>query len=178
MDPSLLLSLVDTSLKVSLGALIAGLAGWLVLRRQANIGPQSGPESRRLLLLEQISSSVGQVTHVFARYAALSAESVQYGERWPETRKRELETVNAELVREFGKLAEAEAQLLMLGEKALERGLRLYGSKIALYRQQVYLGRRDVTKEQVTRLKQEAVTAREHFYDMLSQKYDRLLAKA
>jgi len=177
-DTALLIELLDTSLKVSLGAAIAGLAGWIVLRRNAPSGSRAQQEDRRLSLLEQISSQVGQVTHIFAKYSSLAAESIQFGERWPMARKQELDSINAELVTEFKRLADAESKLLMLGEKNLERSLRLYGSQIALFRKQVYAGRPDISLEQVAALKQEVVRSREKFYDLLSRKYDRLLASA
>lgn len=176
MENTLLLELLDTSFKVALGALIAGVTAWWVMRRNAIVGSRSPQEDRRLNLLEEVSSQVGQVTHIFAKYSSLAAESVQFGERWPQARKQELDTVGADLVREFKRLADAESKLLMLGEKNLERSLRLYGSQIAVFRKQVYVGRPDISLEQVAALKQEVARTREKFYELLSRKYDRILA--
>lgn len=177
MDNELLLGIVDTSLKVGLGALIASVIAWLILRRPST-SQQQGGDNRRLLILEDVSTQVGTVTHVFAKYSSLAVESVQFGDRWPQARRAELDAVNAELVNEFKKLAEAEAKLLMLGEKNLEKTLRLYGAKIAVYRKQVYVGRQDISLEQIAALRNAAQQVRDQFYDMLSRKYDRLLASA
>lgn len=176
MDMETLLQLSETSLKMGFGALIAVLSGWLVMRRQQ--AQQLSPGNRRLEILEQVSTNVGSVNHIFAKYSTLVVESFQFGEQWPAARKLELDAVNAELVSEFKKMAEAEAKLLMLGEKNLERSLRLYGARIALFRKQVYVGRQDITQEQIAELKQSILQVREQFYDMLSRKYDRLLANA
>ncbi len=177
MDNELFLQITDTSIKIGLGALIAAVTAWVVLRRS---GPQqtsnSAGDNRRIQILEEVSSQVGTVTHIFAKYSSLVVESIQFGERWPQARRIELESVNSELVAEFKKMAEAEAKLLMLGEKNLERSLRLYGAKIAVYRKQVYVGRKDISLEQITALKNAITQVREQFYDMLSRKYDRLLA--
>lgn len=178
MDTAIFIEILDTSLKVALGALLAGITTWWVTRRNAIVGSQSHKENRRLSILEEISSQVGQVTHIFAKYSSLAAESVQFGERWPLPRKQEFEAISAELVREFKRLADAEAKLLMLGENNLERALRLYGSQIAVFRKQVYVGRADISLEQVSALKQEVARAREKFYELLSRKYDRLLSNA
>lgn len=177
MDMDTFLQLSETSLKMGFGALIAVFSGWLLMRRHTQ-SQQLSPESRRLQILEMVSVNVGTVSHIFAKYSTLVQESIQFGEQWPVARKLELDVVNAELVAEFKKLAEAEAKLLMLGEKNLERSLRLYGSRIALFRKQVYVGRQDITQEQITALKQSILQVREQFYDMLSRKYDRLLANA
>ena len=178
MDNELFLQITDTSLKIGLGALIAAVTAWIVLRKSAPQAGSSARENRRLQILEDVSTQVGTVTHIFAKYSSLVVESIQFGERWPQARRIELDAVNTELVAEFKKLAEAEAKLLMLGEKNLERSLRLYGAKIAVYRKQVYIGRKDISLEQITALKNTIVQVREQFYDMLSRKYDRLLASA
>jgi len=176
MDNELFLQLTDTSLKIGLGALIAAITAWIVLRKNNQQPGNSARENRRLQILEDVSTQVGTVTHIFAKYSSLVVESIQFGERWPQARRVELDSVNTELVAEFKRLAEAEAKLLMLGEKNLERSLRLYGAKIAVYRKQVYVGRKDISLEQITALKNTIVQVREQFYDMLSRKYDRLLA--
>ena len=172
------IQLTDTSLKIGLGALIAALVAWLILWRSSHLQNSSPRENRRLQILEEVSAQVGTVTHIFAKYSSLVLESIQFGDRWPTPRRQELETVNTELVNEFRKLADAEAKLLMLGEKNLERSLRLYGAKIAVYRKQVYVCRKDITLEQINTLKLGVTQVREQFYDMLSRKYDRLLSNA
>ena len=178
MDSELFLQITDTSLKIGLGAIIAAATAWVVLRRSNPQPVASARDNRRLQILEDVSTQVGTVTHIFAKYSSLVVESIQFGARWPQARRIELDSVNSELVAEFKKLAEGEAKLLMLGEKNLERSLRLYGAKIAVYRKQVYIGRKDISLEQITALKNTIVQVREQFYDMLSRKYDRLLASA
>lgn len=178
MDNELFLQITDTSMKIGLGALIAAVTAWVVLRRSPQQAGTSAGDNRRIQILEEVSSQVGTVTHIFAKYSSLVVESIQFGDRWPQARRIELESVNTELVAEFKKMAEAEAKLLMLGEKNLERSLRLYGAKIAVYRKQVYVGRKDISLEQITALKNAITQVREQFYDMLSRKYDRLLANA
>lgn len=178
MDMQTFIQLTDTSLKIGLGALIAALIAWFILWRSAQLQNNSPRENRRLQILEDVSAQVGTVTHIFAKYSSLVVESIQFGDRWPTARRQELEAVNTDLVNEFRKLADAEAKLLMLGEKNLERSLRLYGAKIAVYRKQVYVCRKDITHEQINTLKMGVNQVREQFYDMLSRKYDRLLASA
>ena len=100
---------------------------------------------------------------------------MRFGARWPETRSKELTRVSQNLVDEFKKLSDAESKLLMLGEKLLEKNLRLYGSKIANFRRQVYVGREDISEEDILAMKRDINLLREQFYDFLSKKYDRLL---
>jgi hypothetical protein len=133
------------------------------------------PVNRRLEILETISGNVGQVSHNFAKYSSLVIESTRFGKTWPSARRMELERINELLVSEFDKLADAEAKLLMLGEKTMEKTLRLYAAKIALFRKQVYVGRQDISDQEISELKTSIMALRERFYELLSKRYDRLL---
>jgi hypothetical protein len=171
--------IIDTSIKISVGAAITFAAIWLARtwRSKQESGNFSG-RRRRMSLLEEISSDVGKVNHSFAKYSALVIESTRFGKRWPPARKQELERINSELVIEFRKLSDAEAKLLMLGEKTMEKTLRLYGAKIALFRKQVYVGRQDISEQEIAELKSAIMTLREQFYEILSRRYDKLLTAA
>ncbi|MFT7388912.1 MAG: hypothetical protein ACI8VC_002174 [Candidatus Endobugula sp.] len=177
MDTQVLWQLFDTSAKMGIGALVSVILMMLVMnRRQSSQKTHQHPDQRRLMILEGISTDVGNLSHVFAKYSALVIESVHHGSHWPEARKKELEVVNHELVREFKKLSDAESKLLMLGEKALEKTLRLYAAKIANFRRQVYVGRTDMKDETIIAMKKDINLLREQFYEFLSKKYDRLLS--
>lgn len=167
--------LIISACQIAVGGAVALGAVWFMQRfRQRNDGASAS--ERRLMMLEEISREVGYVNHCFARYSALVIESTRFGRTWPQARKDELERVNKELVEEFRKLADAEAKLLMLGEKTMEKTLRLYAAKIALFRKQVYVGRQDISEQEIADLKATILTLREQFYDLLSRRYDRLLA--
>lgn len=166
---------VDTALKIGIGSSITLASVWFMRRYKAAQELES-PRTRRIDMFEQISAAVGNVNHSFAKYSALVIESTRFGKNWPLARKSELDRINAELVFEFKKLADAEAKLLMLGEKTMERTLRLYGARIALFRKQVYVGRQDISDQEIADLKEGVLVLREQFYDLLSKRYDRLLA--
>jgi len=176
MDQGTIWQLIDTSVKVSLGAVITGMLFWILHWRRQHHSDDNGLPNRRIQLLEQVSADVGAVSHAFAKYSALIMESVRYGERWPAARKQELSQVNKELVEEFKKLADAEATLLMLGEKSMEKTLRVYAARIVVFRKEAYVGRQDISKDDIAKLKAEINSLRETFYDLLSRRYDRLLA--
>ncbi|WP_221627981.1 energy transducer TonB [Teredinibacter franksiae] len=168
--------ILDSILKIGLGALVATACFWLGKRWREETPFDLSPKSKRIGLLEQISSDVGHVNHSFAKYSSLVIESTRFGKRWPPARKQELERVNSELVKEFERLSSAEARLLMLGEKNMEKTLRLYAARIALFRKQVYVGRQDISEQEIADLKISIMQLREQFYDILSRRYDKLLA--
>ena len=124
MPADFLWPLLQSTLQITLGGAIALVAAWCIQRFKHKPNTNASGE-RRLIILEEISREVGYVNHCFARYSALVIESTRFGKTWPVARKEELVRVNKELVDEFKKLADAEAKLLMLGEKTMEKTLRL-----------------------------------------------------
>ena len=174
--------LLDTLLKVMAFAAITLACVWMIRKWKhphstpQNPGLPMKPAQRKIHILEEISANVGTVNHSFAKYSALVIESTRFGQRWPPARKMEFDKINSELVKEFDKLSDAEAKLLMLGEKTMEKTLRLYGAKIAFFRKQVYVGRQDITEQEIAELKTAIMQLRERFYDILSHRYDKLLS--
>lgn len=174
MDSNVIWQLIDTTVKIGIGALITAMLVMLLSHRRHQ-RPAINADQRRLEILESISADVGNVSHIFAKYSALAVESIRFGNRWPIARNQELVKVSESLAEEFKKLSDAESKLLMLGEKTLEKNLRLYGTKIAHFRRQVYVGRTDIKEEEILAMKRDINMLREQFYDFLSKKYDRLL---
>lgn len=170
-------AILDTGFKIAMGMGLTLASFWLAKTWREQHSPiKTRPEQKKIFLLEEISAEVGRVNHCFAKYSALVIESTRFGKRWPPARKHELDRINEQLVSDFEKLAAAEAKLLMLGEKTMEKTLRLYAAKIAFFRKQVYVGRQDISEQEIADIKVGIMQLREQFYDLLSRRYDKLLA--
>ncbi len=176
MDQETIWQIIDTSIKIGIGAIISLLLCSILMMRRNNTQNNTPKLSnRKLEILETISADVGNISHIFSKYSTLVVESIRYGAQWPTSRRQELDAISLELVSEFRKLADAEAKLLMLGEKTLEKNLRMYGARIAHFRKNVYVGRQDIEESDIAALKKDINLLREQFYEFLSRKYDRLL---
>ncbi|GEM_PF-5533394 len=126
---------------------------------------------RRLDMLEQVARHVGKVSHVFSKYSSLVTEIGATADRMSPSQKKELDELSAQLVEVYEEVAIAESKLLLLGEQKLEKALKLYTSKMAQYRKQIYPGRFS-SVDDANRIKKEVAQMREQFYDVLSQRYD------
>lgn len=178
MELETVIQLLDIPVKMGFGALIAGLSAAAFMRRSIHAQQSTQRNVRRMQILEEATSQVASLTHVFAKYSTLVMESIQHRDHWSMANRKELSAVNQAFLDECGKLADTEAKLLMIGEKALERCLRVYCSKMVAFRQQVYACRQDISPEQITALKAAIVQAREQFYDVMSNRYDRVFVSA
>jgi len=179
MDQAIIWTLLDTLAKIAMGACLLGFGLWIARKKHASpASPDAVAAKRKLKVYEEVSRQMGNVSHCFAKYSALVIESVRFGPRWPQARRAELDSINNELVQEFRRMADAEANLLLIGEKGLEKNLRLYGAQIAVFRKQVYVGRRDISNQEIADIKQDIYKLREQFYDVLSKKYDDNIRKS
>ncbi len=171
----LTLEMIDAGVKFAAGMLASGLMFLLYMRRYQALDARADAQiNRRRELFEQVAANVGQVHFVYQRYLALATEFTRYGQHWPRSRRDELSKVGDELAEAFHALTEAESTLLLLGEKRLERSLRIYGAKIVNLRRQIYAEKPSLTGEEIHLLdevKKDISQLKESFFDALSIRY-------
>ncbi len=169
------LEMVDTGVKIAAGMLVSALLFWFYLRRHRTLDQKVVEDMRkRRELLERVAANVGRVHHVYQQYLALATEFTRFGQNWPKSRRDEMSRVGQELVEVFRDLTEAESTLLLLGEKRLERALRVYGAKIVSLRRQVHAEKHQFSGEEMHSLdevKREIAELREGFFEALSTRY-------
>lgn len=169
------LELIDTGVKIAAGVILSALVFWFYLRRHHSLNHRQSEDVRkRRELLERVAANVGRVHHVYQQYLSLVTEFTRYGQHWPKSRRDEMNRVGQQLVEVFRDLTEAESTLLLLGEKKLERALRIYGARIVHLRRQVHADKQQFSGEELHTLdeaKQEISQLRERFFDALSTRY-------
>lgn len=169
------LDMIDAGIKVASGMLISGVLFLIYLQRYQILGKRSTDElSRRRGLLEQVAEQVGQVHYAYQQYLGLATEFTRYGQRWPQSRRDEFARAGEELANVFLNLTQAESTLLLLGEKRLEKSLRIYGAKIIHLRRLIHAEKRHWSGEETQSLetiKNEISLLKERFFDALSVRY-------
>jgi hypothetical protein len=168
------ISLLDTTAKVALGALIAGMSGyWLSgMRIKQNLNQQRTEHQREII--EGVAHQAEQVHHVFMKYFELIQEYMNATKNrydWSESRKSEFYLVIDELVQCFNELSAAESKLLLLNEKHLYKSLRKFRSKVIFFRRHFYIDKKDLNEKEAQDLKREISKLREQFFDALSDRY-------
>ena len=132
---------------------------------------QQHSASKRINMLEQVAQHVGKVSHVFGKYSSLITEIGPQSDRMSVNQDRELNELSNELVSVYEEISIAESKLLLLGEKRLEKAMKIYTHKMAQYRRQIFPGRYNNIDES-KQLKKELSQLRDQFYDILSERYD------
>ncbi|TXR53999.1 hypothetical protein [Reinekea thalattae] len=169
------LEMVDAGVKIATGMLVSGLCFLIYLKRYQSLDSRKEAEiTRRRQLFEDVAAQVGRVHYVYQKYLSLATEFTRYGQHWPRSRRDELAKVGEELAEVFHELTKAESTLLLLGEKRLERSLRIYGARIVNLRRQIYAEKQTLTGEEihlVDEVKKDIAQLKEGFFDALSLRY-------
>lgn len=168
------LEVIDTAVKVGLGALISGLSTYWVTARKSKDDLSRERLQRHQVLLEESAVQVESCAHVVLRYWALMVELVRYraqGIQWPTSRSDELEKTKADLFNSFSSMTSAESKLLLLGHANAQRLLREFGELTRSFRRSAFDGNLSLTEDELDDHRFKLLTAREAFFAELSRVY-------
>lgn len=169
------LEIVDSAVKIGLGALIAGASAWVLARGQYSHDLRKSKVSREFELLKDIAEKVERFTHSALKYWAISADWHRARRINSDTHKSEnLLSTQKELFSRFNELTSAEAFLLLLGQKAAQAQLRAYGEHVMVYRRSVSRSSAPLTDEEIEDYRTYILKARESFFERLSDMYGKL----
>lgn len=131
------IEVIDTAVKIGLGALISGAAAYLIARLNHNREMEKSQAIRRREMLEGIAEQIETFTHAVLKYWALTGERAIY-ERddhpMPEDRQLEWKEAYSSIPGMFKEITSAEAKLLLLGEEESQKLLRDYGNYISQFK--------------------------------------------
>lgn len=168
------LEVLDTAVKVGLGAAISAVATIAVGRRSHSQDLTRERLRRRRDLLERAAQEVETFTHALLRYWALITEHVRYraaNGTMPADRQAMLATAKSDLWTSFGQLTSAEASLLLLGEKSAQTLLRAFGESARLWRATAHADNQALTEEALAGSRKDLLVAREAFFEALAAAY-------
>ncbi len=163
-------SIISTGISLLLGMSFGALAMFYTLRDKLKQNQQVN-SLRRIGMLEQVAQHVGKVSHTFSKYSSLVSEIGPKAEGISTKQGAELDDLSSDLVAVYEEISIAESKLLLLGEKRLEKAMKLYTAKMAQYRKKIYPGRYSNSEEAST-IKKEIITMKDQFYNILSERYD------
>lgn len=163
---SIVSTIVSLIIGASCGALIVFYSFKDKLKRY-----QQHNAAKRISMLEQVAQHVGKVSHVFGKYSSLVSEIGPRSDRMSAKQEREINDLSSELVSVYEEISIAESKLLLLGEKRLEKAMKIYTHKMAQFHKQIYPGRY-TNIDDAAQLKKDLSQLRGQFYDILSERYD------
>lgn len=168
------LEVLDTAVKVGLGALISGFATYWTASRKTKDDLARDRLLRHQTLIESTAEQVEVFSHLVLRYWALMVELVRYrGQKlsWPPARQAELEKTKTDIFNSFSGMTSAESKLLLLGHTQAQTILREYGEFVRDFRRRAYDGNIALTEKELDDDRDKLLELRERLYVSLGKAY-------
>ena len=170
------LDVIDTAVKVGLGALISGVSTYWMAKSKNRDDLKRERLIRHHGLLEKSAEQIENFSHVAIRYWALIIEWVRVRDQKLEFyphRNEELTKTKVEFFDAFSDLTSAESKLLLLGHAEAQKNLRTYGDLAKRMRRHAYVGNQSLTETEMEGYRSQLLDARETLFKELSQIYRR-----
>ena len=169
------LEVIDSAVKIGLGALIAGVSALVLAKAQHRNTLAKDRAEREFQLLKEIAEKVERFTHAALKYWALSADWHRALRKDPEAKKSaQLRAAQDELFDRFNDVTNAEATLLLLGQEDAQAQLRTYGDYVVSFRKTVSNSADPLSDEAINDYRTYFLRARSSLFKQLHSVYQGL----
>ncbi len=175
-DTKTWVDLVDTAVKIGLGALIGGLTGaWLARINNRHAITMSDREHKRKILEQvlELTDAFSQSVTVFWANRINAAYKMEKGETLDDEEVRKLKTQENQLFNDFTIINTCRAKLLLIGAKGAEAKLGAYREPIDQFFRLADIDNPECTEAKLEELRDQISNARRAFYESLNQEYEK-----
>lgn len=174
--PATMLDIVDTAVKIGLGALISGIATYSVTKLNHDKDIEKSKQNRKRELLEEISSQAEDFSTSVLKYWAYMVEHVRYVEREkdaPEDLKERIDGAAKELFDKFTHLSSAEGKLILIGADTAQELVRDYGEYVKEFRRKAWQGNSSLSEANLESYRSDILSKRKSLYEELRATYSK-----
>ena len=132
------IEVVDSAVKIGLGALITGIIAFVLSTTQHNNNLKKAKVEREFEMLKEVAEKVETFNHIALRYWSLSSDwrrKLLLDSSIPKSNS--LLDAQHDLFNSFSELTNAESLLLLFGYEDAQIALRNYGESIVSFRKRV-----------------------------------------
>ncbi|WP_312704138.1 hypothetical protein [Stenotrophomonas lactitubi] len=172
-----LLEVLDSAVKIGLGALIAGVSALLLSRSQHRRELDRARIDREFQLLKDVAEQTERFTQASLRHWALSTDAHRARRlKKPMTERKVLNLAesNDTLFNIFHELTSSEAKLLLLGNRDAQQALRVYGEMVIAFRRSAMSDSETMSDAEIDTWRANILKTRERLLDELHRCYRQL----
>jgi len=172
-----LLEVIDSAVKIGLGALIAGVSALFLSRSQHNRDLSRAKSDREFEILKDVAEQTERFTQAALRHWALATDAHRLRRQekpLSERKEANLAESNDTLFNIFHELTSSEAKLLLLGKRDAQRALRSYGEMVIAFRRSAMNDSEIMSDPAIDTWRTNILKTREHLLDELHICYRQL----
>ncbi|XKH01133.1 hypothetical protein LG325_13760 [Marinobacter nauticus] len=171
------LDIVDTAVKIGLGAAISGIATYAVTRYKHVSDKSLEATQRKRDALSQVAEEVEEFSHISLNYWARILDWTRKranGKSPNETQEQELRLVRTELFNSYKVLASAESKLLLMGEQEAQDLVRKYGEELTKFYSKAFVGDHGMSIDEIQGWREVILSGRIKVFNELSRVFKSL----
>ncbi|EKP0303540.1 MULTISPECIES: hypothetical protein [Aeromonas] len=168
------LEILDTTIKIGLGALISGITTWRITKLQHRNDDEKQKKIRRIENLELVAEQVEVFSHHAMIYWTRIVDFTRRQENnipHNEEQLKELRDARANVYGSYKNLNSAESKLLLLGLTESQQTLRSFGQAVSIFYAEIYIGNHGKSLEEVKKWREDLLENRRIFFKYLSLAY-------
>lgn len=172
--PKEILDIVDTAVKIGLGALISGVSTYYVTSLNHKKDSEKENYKRKRELLESIAEELETFSNASLEYWAYLVEFTRYKESTkeiPSHLKDRVEEAGSRLFKDYAHLTSAESKLLLLGYESCELAVKEFGEYVKEMRRTAWKEDSSLTSEKAESFRTEIREKRKKIYSELQRAY-------
>jgi Sec-independent protein translocase protein TatA len=170
-----LFSIIDTIVKIGLGALISGFLTYMITRLQHKNELSKTKFKRRQELIEEIAAQIEDFSSAVLIYWAYMIEHVRYSggdKKIPADLPGRIKASEKNLFDKFNQLASAEGKLIVFGSAKAQELLREYGDYIRTFRRAAWQGNKSLKEADLETYRTNIVEKRKSLYKEIRAMYE------
>lgn len=172
--PTTWLEIVDTAVKIGLGALVTGVATHLNNGRSHARTVEKERHAKNVEMLESVVLSIEEATHVLLKHWAHITDWARIKERGDAPSAEKVKLIGEyrlELFNLFKGLTNSEGRLLLMGHATQQLLLREYGQVISDYYRFAHVSNDQVTVAELDGWRKKIIDSRLDLYSTLNTAY-------
>lgn len=175
--PATVLDIVDTAVKIGLGALITSVGSHLLSKQNHNRETKKEKIKKERELLEKVAEEFEAFSYSVFSFWALHSywnSSKIRGAKLSDEKQQLLEEAKRDYFVKSQQLTSAEAKLLLLGQSEAQIKLREFADLLQVYRKQVYERSTAYEPDELKDWRLKILAARKNFYDAMANAFNKL----
>jgi hypothetical protein len=172
--PTTWIEIVDTAVKIGLGAAVTGVATLLNNKLSHAKSAEKDNLQRNVAVLESVTLSIEEMTHALLKHWSFVVDLARNNEKGVEASEKRLKHISelrSEVYHLFKGLTNSEGRLLLVGCVAQQKKLRDYGNVIAEYNRYTSPSNANMTSVELETWRAKIIDAREQLYTALNKAY-------
>ncbi len=172
-----LLEVVDSAIKIGLGALIAGMSALLLSKSQHRRDLDRARIDREFEILKDVAEQTERFTQAALKHWALATDAHRLRRQGKPLSDRKLANLadsGDTLFSIFHELTSSESKLLLLGKKDAQRALRTYGEMVTAFRRSAMSDATTMSDAEIDTWRENILKTRATLLDELHACYQQL----